>query len=91
MTEIVVQENADGSFDVEIAALGRSTWHTVVVPNGYSAEIGCGDVATTDLVRASFVFLLEREPATSILRRFRLDVISHYFPEYSEAIRGYVG
>src|SRR5439155_312918 len=35
-----------------------------------------------DLVRRSFVFLLEREPATSILRTFDLSVISRYFPEY---------
>ncbi len=30
----------------------------------------------------SFEFLLEREPATSILRRFSLDVIGDYFPDY---------
>jgi len=27
-------------------------------------------------------FLLEREPATSILREFALSTISDYFPEY---------
>ena len=35
-----------------------------------------------DLVRRSFVFLLAREPKTSILRRFELLVIARYFPEY---------
>jgi hypothetical protein len=91
MTEIVVEENADGSFDVEIGPSGKSTRHSVVVPDGYPAEIGCPDVATKDLVRASFVFLLEREPAGSILRRFRLDEISRYFPEYAGTIGEYVG
>ena len=33
-----------------------------------------------ELIRASFKFLLEREPATSILREFSLDIISQYFP-----------
>jgi hypothetical protein len=40
-----------------------------------------------DLVRASFEFLLEREPATSILHEFSLDVISRYFPGYPAEIR----
>ncbi len=90
MTEIVVEENVDGSYDVEVAASGKSTRHSVVVPDGYPAKVGCRDVATRDLVRASFVFLLEREPATSILRRFRLDEISRYFPDYAETIGRYV-
>jgi hypothetical protein len=41
-------------------------------------------------VRASFRFLLDREPATSILARFSLDVISRYFPEYRREIGKYV-
>jgi hypothetical protein len=87
MSEIVVGEQEDGSFAVEISGPGISTRHLVVVPVGYPVEIGCGDVPTADLVRDSFAFLLEREPPTSILRRFRLDEISRYFPEYPEEIR----
>ena len=34
------------------------------------------------IVRESFRFLLEREPATSILSQFSLSDISRYFPEY---------
>ncbi|GIW20883.1 MAG: hypothetical protein KatS3mg065_1179 [Chloroflexota bacterium] len=41
----------------------------------------------TDLVRRSFVFLLEREPKESILRTFELSVIGRYFPEYEATIR----
>lgn len=40
-----------------------------------------------DLVRRSFEFLLDREPAGSILRRFNLSVIETYFPEYDELFR----
>ena len=39
------------------------------------------------LLRASFEFLLEREPKESILRRFDLPAIERYFPEYPRAIR----
>jgi hypothetical protein len=34
------------------------------------------------LVRVSFEFLLEREPASSILAEFDLSDIARYFPEY---------
>jgi hypothetical protein len=33
-------------------------------------------------VRASFAFLPEREPPTSIMPSFDLPVIERYFPEY---------
>jgi hypothetical protein len=33
-------------------------------------------------IEAAFQFLLDREPHESILRRFDITVISHYFPEF---------
>jgi hypothetical protein len=42
------------------------------------------------LVRASFAFLLDREPASSILPKFSLDVIPRYFPEYRREIQSYL-
>jgi len=39
------------------------------------------------LLKASFEFLLEREPKESILRRFDLPVIERYFPEFPRKIR----
>jgi hypothetical protein len=39
-----------------------------------------------DLVTRSFEFLLEREPPTSILRRFGLADIERYFPDYPTTI-----
>jgi hypothetical protein len=39
------------------------------------------------LLKASFEFLLEREPKESILSRFELPVIERYFPEYPRTIR----
>ena len=43
------------------------------------------------LIEVSFQFLLEREPKESILRRFALPVIEHYFPEYRTEIRTRLG
>ena len=38
------------------------------------------------VVRVSFAFLLDREPASSIMREFSLDVIQRYFPEYEDEL-----
>ncbi|MGH2711866.1 MAG: hypothetical protein ACRDH9_11770 [Actinomycetota bacterium] len=45
-------------------------------------ELDLGEIEPEEVVRASFEFLLEREPATSILPEFSLDQIGRYFPEY---------
>lgn len=39
-----------------------------------------------ELVRRSFVFLLQRESKESILPEFDLSVIQRYFPDYDQAM-----
>ena len=72
------------TFVVEVHDGDVTTSHTVTVPAGLAASLGWADDAT--LVHGSFEFLLAREPATSILRRFSLDVIGEYFPEYTKVM-----
>lgn len=88
MAQITVTRQTDGTFYVQTTA---GTSHTVSVPAGFPGSLGCGHVAPEELVRASFEFLLEREPASSILREFSLDIISRYFPEYPAEIRARLG
>jgi len=88
MAQITVTHQPGGTFHVQTPA---GTSHEVSVPAGFPASLGCGHVASEELVRASFEFLLEREPATSILRNFSLDVISQYFPGYPAEIRSRLG
>ena len=80
--ELSVTARSDGAFDVDVRENGTSTHHVVTVPDGLAAALGAEDLDPGELVRVSFEFLLEREPPSSILRRFDLDVIGHYFPEY---------
>ena len=40
------------------------------------------------LVTRAFEFLLQREPASQILRSFDLADIQRYFPEFDREIRG---
>ena len=77
----------DGGFAVTVRQGRATTRHTVVVPAELPAAVGWDGLPHADLVRASFEFLLEREPASSILTRFRLDVIADYFPDYRREIR----
>jgi hypothetical protein len=88
MAQITVTRQADGTFHVQTPA---GTSHEVSVPAGFAASIGGGHVAPEELVGASFEFLLQREPATSILHKFSLDVISQYFPSYPAEIRARLG
>jgi hypothetical protein len=88
MPQITVTQQAGGTFRVQTPA---GTSHQVSVPTGFAASLGCGHVAPDELVGASFEFLLEREPATSVLREFSLDVISHFFPSYPAEIGARLG
>lgn len=88
MAQIIVTRQAGGIFHVQTPA---GTTHEVSLPAGFPASLGCGQVTLEELIRASFEFLLEREPATSILPKFNLDVISKYFPSYPAEIRERLG
>ena len=45
-----------------------------------------GKVSKTQLLEKSFEFLLEREPNTSILTNFEIQLISNYFSDYENYI-----
>jgi len=49
-----------------------------------------GRAEPSQLVKASFGFLLERESPRMILRTFELSEIGRYFPDYERTIRGRV-
>jgi hypothetical protein len=86
MAGMTVRKIDATTFEVTVRA-GATTVHTVTVDPDYAARLTGGAVATERLVEQSFEFLLEREPNTSILRRFELPVIGRYFPEYERTIR----
>lgn len=72
----------EGAFGVRVTDGGTSTDHRVTVPGGYLEELGIPEADPQTVVRESFAFLLEREPATSILAEFALPDIARYFPSY---------
>ena len=82
MADIAVSETGPRLFRV---VLDGAT-HSVTVPEGLIEELGLPEDDLERVVRESFEFLLEREPASSIMREFSLDVIPTYFPEYREEL-----
>jgi hypothetical protein len=86
-TDVSVSPRGEGTYLVETRSGEVGTSHTVKVQAGLAAELGWDEASEGELVRESFEFLLEREPSTSILPTFSLDVIGRYFPEYPAEIR----
>jgi hypothetical protein len=60
--------------------------HRVRVGPDDLVRLAPGASDPTALVKASFEFLLEREPPRSILRSFDLTEIARYFPDYDSAM-----
>lgn len=42
------------------------------------------------LIKFAFTFLLEHEPCDAIQSVFNMETISHYFPEFPEAVKSWV-
>lgn len=86
MADITVRSTGTREFEVEVREGGEQTDHRVTVPEGLMEELGLPEDDPEGVVRESFEFLLEREPASSIMSEFSLDVIPTYFPEYKEEL-----
>jgi hypothetical protein len=87
---------------IRVEPLGQDEWlvtveaasttrHRVRATAADVKRFGGGAAAAEQLLEASFRFLLEREPNTSILSSFDLPVIGRYFPEYQRGIGRYLG
>ena len=82
MADITISSRSPREFDVRLREGEGETSHRVTVPEDLIQELGLAEDDLEGLVRESFEFLLEREPASSIMSEFSLDVIERYFPEY---------
>ena len=86
MSGIRITPAGTHEFAVEVTEGEETSSHHVIVPESLLADWGLEDVSEEDVVRESFAFLLEREPASSILPDFSLAIIPRYFPEYSDEL-----
>ncbi len=79
----VIEVSSEGGRGFLVRAAGHR--FEVTVAGALVAELGAPDAPS--LIRAAFQFLLEREPAGSILPRFDLGVIERYFPGWRSEMR----
>jgi hypothetical protein len=90
MAKITVTRIDENEFRVTVVEGDSTTVHNVTALDEDSHRYG-GDVSAERLIELSFEFLLEREQKESILAKFDLPIIEHYFPEYPRAIRKRLG
>ena len=83
---ISVAPAGDSRYRVTVEEGVTRTTHEVTVTSADVARYAPG-ASVEQLLRASFEFLLAREPKESILSRFSLPTIERYFPDYRTAIR----
>lgn len=86
MAGIDIKQLDEHQYEVRIDAAKVST-HVVTVRPEYVAKLVPATVSAERLLAASFDFLLNNEPNTSILRRFDLSDIGRYFPSYEGNMR----
>jgi hypothetical protein len=87
---IAIRHEGGNEYAVTLDGTGGTTTHVVTVwPS--DVERYAPGAMPEDLLEAAFEFLLEREPAQAILRRFELPVIERYFPEFPRAMAARFG
>jgi hypothetical protein len=87
MPELDITASGAHVYDVTITdQTGAKTEHCVTVPERLLRDLGIAASQEPALVRASMIYLLERESASSVLAAFTLDDITRYFPDYPREI-----
>jgi hypothetical protein len=87
-----IEENEDRyRFEVRVAEAGTDHRYDVTTSKRDANELSSGSESPEQFVQRCFEYLLEREPADSILARFDIADIASYFPSFREEIRGSEG
>ena len=83
---IAIKKLSDDVFEVTVVEIS-TTAHTVTISDQSLNDLTDKKVTKTQLLEFSFNFLLDREPNTSILSSFDINVISRYFSDYRDEVR----
>ena len=84
--QIKIKELSPNAFDVTIYS-NTETNHQVTISDNFVTEYQIKNLTKKEILEQSFIFLLERESNTSILRKFDIEVIANYFPEYKKLFK----
>ena len=83
---IFIKELLDNKFEITVNKR-IITKHIVILTNEYHDSLTKKKISKKKLLEYSFQFLMKREPNTSILSFFELNIISKYFPEFENEIK----
>ena len=84
--QINIKELSPNDFDVTIYS-NTETNHLVTISDNFITEYQIKNLTKKEIIEQSFIFLLQRESNTSILRKFDIEVIANYFPEYKKLFK----
>ena len=85
MSSIKIIKLEKDQFSVEVIDK-KTTFHKIIISDEIHKNLTDGLVSKKRLLEKSFEFLLEREPNTSILTNFEIQLISNYFSDYDNYI-----
>ena len=83
---ISIKKQTEDVFVVTVEG-NATTTHTVTVTDQSLTDLTDDKVTKEQLLEFSFNFLLDREPNTSILSKFDINVISKYFSDYRDEVK----
>jgi hypothetical protein len=86
LVSIKITEIKKNNFLVEVNDKVKTS-HNVVIHDKVYQQLTNGEISKYELLEKSFAFLLDREPNTSILTNFEIQIISHYFSDYANCVR----
>jgi len=84
--QINIKELSPNVFDVTIYS-NTETNHQVTISDNFITEYQIKNLTKKEIIKKSFLFLLERESNSSILRKFDIEVIANYFPDYKKLFK----
>jgi hypothetical protein len=91
MIEVSLAKHGDPlELEVVVREGKGETRHDVTMSRPAYDRLSAGKHTPERCIEAAFRFLLDREPKESILRRFDVDLISRYFPEFERELPRYL-
>jgi hypothetical protein len=85
-----ISEGGALDFEVVVREGEGETRHHVTMSRETYERLTAGKHTPERCLEAAFRFLLDREPKESILPRFDVTTISHYFPEFEREMPRYL-
>jgi hypothetical protein len=78
-------------FGVAVTEGEVTTTHKVAVHPDLLDDLGLSDVDPADIVRETFEYLLDREPASAIQGDFPLEQIAEHHPDFYDELAARLG